>query len=170
MNGHYKPSDVTADAAYQLHRSALRLLRLLQASQPAKGLSSMKLSVLGRLFMDGPATATELAAYLRVRPQSLTRLIAELEKQKFIVRRSDDEDRRRNLLEIKNAGAHSLAEVVRCHRMTLAETMAKELTAAEQELLRIAAGLMDRIVAAMEDQTEVLRNAEDGGVQKETSE
>lgn len=169
MNDYHKPSDVTADAAYQLHRSALRLLRLLQASQPAKGLSSMKLSVLGRLYWDGAATATALAAYLRVRPQSLTRLIAELEKQKFIVRRTDDEDRRRNLLEITNAGAHSLAEVVRCHRMTLAETMARELTGAEQELLRIAAGLMDRIVAAMEDQTEAPRNAKEGGVREEAS-
>ena len=169
MNEYHKPSDVTADAAYQLHRSALRLLRLLQASQPAKGLSSMKLSVLGRLFLDGPATATALAAYLRVRPQSLTRLIAELEKQTFIMRRPDDNDRRRNLLEITNAGAHSLAKVVRCHRMTLAETMARELTDAEQELLRIAAGLVDRIVAAMEDQTDTLQNAKDGGVQKEIS-
>jgi DNA-binding MarR family transcriptional regulator len=90
-------------------------------TRSGKGLSMAKLGVLGRLYRNGTTTPTALAAYLRIQPQSLTRLLADLQRRKLITRRPDEADRRQSLL---------------------------ELTPAEQELLRIAAGLMDRLAAA----------------------
>ena len=59
------------ETANQLHRSVLQLIRLLRTDRPGKtDLSWSKLSVLGRLHRQGQATATDLAAYLRVQPQS----------------------------------------------------------------------------------------------------
>ena len=152
MNECHELSVATIDTANQLHHSALRLFRLLMADRTSKGLSPAKLSVLGLLYREGAATATALAAYLRVQPQSLTRLIADLERQGLISRRPDEEDHRRNLLEITDAGAGLLTEEIRGQRVNLAQTMARELTVPEQELLRIAATLMDRLAESTEAQ------------------
>jgi DNA-binding MarR family transcriptional regulator len=141
-----------AETTNHLHRSALRLFRVLRVTRAAEGLTLSKLGVLGRLYREGTATATELAAYLRIRPQSLTRLVADLEQRKLIVRRSKDEDRRQSLLEITEAGARVLNEDLRDQRVRLAQVIGKELTPAEQELLRIAAGLMGHIAEVTESE------------------
>ena len=144
------PSDMAVDAANQLHRSAMKLFRVIRTGRPAKGLSLVRFGLLGRLYRDGSATATDLSAYLRIKPQSLTRLIADLEQEGFITRHASDEDRRQNMLEITHAGARVLMEDVRSQRDGLAQVIEKELTPAEQELLRIAAGLMDRVAEKAE--------------------
>ena len=136
---------MAVDAANQLHRSAMKLFRVIRTGRPAKGLSLVRFGLLGRLYRDGAATATDLAAYLRIKPQSLTRLIADLEQGGLIARHTNDDDRRQNMLEITHAGARALVEDVRDQRDSLAQVIEKELTPAEQELLRIAAGLMDRV-------------------------
>lgn len=152
MDIQYDRVNNTIDTANQLHRSALRLFRLLRATRPANGLSSSKLSVLGRLYQNGVSTATELANYLRIQPQSLTRLIADLERCKLITRRSNDTDRRQSLLDITDEGKQLLIENIRAQRVMLAQTIAKELTPAEQDLLRIAADLMDHLAEVTEEQ------------------
>ena len=115
--------NVALDIANQLHRSALRLLRVLRTTRSVNGLGMSKLGVLGRLYRDGTATATELADYLRVQPQSLTRLVDDLEKRSLITRRSDIKDRRQSLLEITKTGEQVLTETVRDQRESLAQTI-----------------------------------------------
>ena len=151
MNARYDQFDDILDIATQVHRSGLRLFRLLRATRPANGLSSSKLSVLGFLYQGGEGTATELASYLRIQPQSLTRLIADLERSKLITRRTNNEDRRQSLLEITEAGRRLLIQEIRGQRVILSQTMEKELTTSEQELLRISADLMDRIAEVIEE-------------------
>jgi DNA-binding MarR family transcriptional regulator len=141
------PSETAIDTANQLHRSALRLLRLMRDTRSAEGLGMSRLSVLGRLYRNGTTTPTDLAAYLRIQPQSLTRLLADLQRRKLITRRPGEKDRRQSLLEVTAAGSDLLTKEVRGQRTLLAQTIAAELTPAEQELLRIAAVLMDRLAA-----------------------
>src|SRR5580698_6647301 len=100
--------DSALETARVLHRSAAHLSRRLMAARGADGLSVSRLMVLGRLKRQGPATATELAAFLRIQPQSLTRLLASLEDGGLIVRRADETDRRQNRIEITDAGARAL--------------------------------------------------------------
>jgi DNA-binding MarR family transcriptional regulator len=169
MNTFNQPPETTIDTANQLHRSALRLLRLLRTTQSVKGLSSSKLAVLGRLYQAGRATATALAAYLRIQPQSLTRLVADLERRKLITRRQNDADRRQSLLEISDAGAQLLTEEIHGQRLKLAQAMARELTVTEQELLRLAASLMDRLSAVTEAQAVAAGEPERNEAQPETS-
>jgi DNA-binding MarR family transcriptional regulator len=147
------PFETALETANHLHHSALRLFRLLRMTRKAKGLTLSRVAVLGRLHREGVAAASELAAYLRVKPQSLTRLVADLEHRKLIVRRSKNEDRRLSPLEITEAGVRLLNEDIRDQRVRLAQIIAKELTPAEQELLRVAAGLMDQIAEQAESQS-----------------
>ncbi len=144
--------DIAFDTANKLHRSALHLVRLLRSALPERGLSSARLGVLGRLYREGTAIATDLAAYLHIQPQSLTRVLTELEQRGLITRRPDEVDRRRSLLEITEEGRRLLVEEIREQRVMLARIIAKEFTSAERDMLRIAAGLMDRLAEAAETQ------------------
>ena len=148
---HSKSSvDTATEAATQLFHSAWRLVRVMQGPRAGKGLSMARFGVLGRLHRGGVATQTSLAAYLRIQPQSLTRLIADLEKEALITRRHDDTDRRRSLLEITEQGKRLLVTEVRDQQARLAEAISRELTPTEQEMLRLATGLMDRLAATAE--------------------
>ena len=140
-----------SDTAAQLHQSLSRLLRVLRAGPPAEGITTAGIGVLGCLYRRGQATATDLAAYLRVQPQTLTRLLADLEKRKWITRRPDPMDGRRNLLELTNDGAGILIENIHSRQALLARAIAEGLTPAEQNLLGIAAVLMDKLTVALDE-------------------
>jgi DNA-binding MarR family transcriptional regulator len=147
-----KTLNTALDTASQLHRSAFGLSRALITGE-AKRMGMSKLSVMGYLYRKGKATPTELAAFMRIQPQSLTRLIADLERQKWITRRPNDADRRQSLLEITETGTKVLVKDVLAQRTVLAQAIVKALTPAEQEMLRLAAGLMDRLAEAAEKGT-----------------
>ncbi|WP_064742487.1 MarR family winged helix-turn-helix transcriptional regulator [Azospirillum sp. B4] len=136
------------ETARRLHRSTTALSRRLLTERPVEGMSTTKLGVLGKLHREGTATATALAAYLRVQPQSLTRLLADLEEHGHITRGPDAQDRRQVRIEITDAGRHALFGDVHGRRTALARAMLATLTPTERELLRLAAGLMDRLADA----------------------
>ena len=145
------PSDLLQIAS-ELHHSSARLSRVLRAARPPEGLSMSKLSVLEHLYREGASTATVLAGYLRMQPQSLTRLLDYLERRKLIVRKVDEADRRRSRITITEGGTRVLKEDVHARRVHLAEAMEAALTPVERELLRLAAGLMERVADATQSQ------------------
>lgn len=136
--------------ATALHRSVLRLGRQLRSARASSAVSASKLLVLGILQRDGVATAARLADELRVQPQSLTRLLARLAADGLISRRRDPSDRRRGLIRLTDAGTAVLAADMAVRRRRLAEAARRILTPAEREALRVAAGLIDRLAAAVE--------------------
>ncbi|MEA1649769.1 MarR family transcriptional regulator [Nitrospirillum sp. BR 11164] len=148
MNEQNAIFEAALETARRLHRSTAALSRRLLTSRPADGMSTTKLGVLGQLHREGPATATALAAYLRIQPQSLTRLLADLEAQGHIVRRPDAADRRQISIEITDTGRGSLFGDVHGRRTALARAMITTLTPTEREVLRLAADLMDRLAGA----------------------
>lgn len=148
MNPQKKSINAAFDTASQLHGSILQLSRLL-TPEGAKGLSMAKLGVMGYLYREGTATVTQLAAYLRIQPQSLTRLVTDLEKQSWIKRRPSDVDHRQHLLEITDEGTKILINGVTSQRLELTQTIVDTLTPAEQEMLRLSASLIDRLTEAL---------------------
>lgn len=122
-----------------------RLNRRLRAERMGHGLSLNRLSLLSLLCQNGPMTATALAAAERLQPQSLTRMLARLERDELIVRRQDETDRRQVLIDVTEKGIGVLGEDMRRREAWLAGVMAERLTPTERELLRLAAGLMDRL-------------------------
>jgi DNA-binding MarR family transcriptional regulator len=134
-----------------LFRQALaKLNRRLRAQDDPAGIGSTGLSVLGRLHRQGPCTASELAAHERLQPQSLTRVLRELETRKLIVRAIDDADRRRSRIALTAAGGESLRRAARNREAWLEHAMAATLSDAEGQLLRLAASLMERLADAPE--------------------
>lgn len=134
-----------AEAAHAVRLSVMRLARRLRQQRPDHGISVTKLTLLGRLDREGPATATELAECERIQPQSITRVVADLEERGLLVRNRDPRDRRQMVLEISPAGRELLAEDRRRRDEWLAVAMTEALTPVECEVLRAAGKLMDRL-------------------------
>ena len=141
------PKELLAHASTLRHSTAA-LSRRLRALRADHGISASKLSVLGWLARARrPLTASELAQLERLQPQSLTRVLAELEEAALIHRHEDASDRRRQLIGVTIKGLELLAEDVRRQTRWLAESMSSKLTGAERDLLLIAAALFDRLTA-----------------------
>jgi DNA-binding MarR family transcriptional regulator len=60
--------------------------------------------VLGRLDREGPASVSELAQALRVRPQSMAQTVGDLEAEAMVERNPDPDDRRRAIVSLTAAG------------------------------------------------------------------
>jgi DNA-binding MarR family transcriptional regulator len=138
-------------------RAVLQLGRRLRAQRPGSALSLPQLALLATLHQQGKMRASHLAAHQRLRPQSLTRLIAGLERKGLIVRRADPDDGRGRLIELSRAGRESLAQDMRPRRTWLSAAMLQALTPTEQSLLRLSAELMLRI--AHIDEVKVLNSS-----------
>ena len=140
-----RSSPAALELASLVRRSVGALARRLRAERPEDSLSFTKLGLLGRLYRQGSLSAAEVAALERIRPQSLTRVLAELTEDGFITRRPDAQDGRRLLIDITGDGRSALGRDMQQRDFWLAGAMAEELSDTERELLRLVSGLMDRL-------------------------
>jgi DNA-binding MarR family transcriptional regulator len=147
--------DEVREAATALRRGTTRLARRLRMErQPPPSaepeLSNLALSVLAHLHRRGPATPGALAAAERLQPQSLTRTLNGLERHDLVARQPDGRDGRRSLLALTETGVQALVSDMRRRDDWLAAAMARELTRAERELLRLAGDLMEGLAESGE--------------------
>ena len=118
-----------------------RLIRRLRAEYRF-GLTQA--SVLGRLDREGPQYIGELAAAERVRPQSMSQALDELEAEKLIERRPDAADGRRTRIALTPEGRAAL-EADRAARDGWLSKEITQFTPQEQEILHEAVRLLDRL-------------------------
>ena len=102
-------------------------------------------AVLGRLWSGGEMTPGELADRLGLQPQSLTRTLASLETAGQLQRTRDPSDGRQFLLSVTAAGARALNAEMQPRERWLAGVIEHQLTAAERDILLVAASLMERL-------------------------
>ncbi len=128
-------------------RGLLLLGRRMRAARPRDSVTLAGLAILGALRRLGPVPAVRLAEEERLQPQSLTRLIAGLERDGLIAREPDPADGRALLLGLTPRGAAVLAADLRARRRWLEKAMAATLTAAERTVLLDAAAVMLKLAA-----------------------
>lgn len=119
--------------ADRLHSAAIHLLRRVRREDVASGLGPAQLSALSVLVFGGPMGLNELAAAEQVRPPTMSRVVAALERQKVVERAIDAGDARRIRLRATAKG-HSLLQKARRRRIAdlagcLAQLAGKELGA-----------------------------------------
>lgn len=126
-------------------RGVLRLSRRLRSERPVSTVSLSALSLLSTLHRSGPMPAARLAQAERLQPQSLSRLIAQLDRDGLIKRRPGKEDRRTLILEITEAGRRALSHDMTARRIWLEGAMRKVLVPGERAMLAHAAVAMLRL-------------------------
>ena len=147
-----KPAPNTAQAATSIRRGVTQLARHLRRFRANHKLSAAKLALLGHLYRShGPLTANDLARLESLQPQSLTRLIADLEQEGLILRQRAEGDRRQIDIKITQAGLTLLISDARRQDVWLGGAMARSLTDTEIEILRLAGPLLARLASPSAD-------------------
>jgi DNA-binding MarR family transcriptional regulator len=90
-------------------------------------------------------SAGALAAADRLKPQSLTRVLAELEEAGLIARAEDPRDRRQRRFSITEAGRRAGAADMRRRDEWLAQAIGRALSPVERDLVVLAASLLERL-------------------------
>src|ERR671923_313741 len=138
-----------AGLATALRISVSRLARRLRAQRAASGmteamLSETQLAALSALEAHNAMSPGELAEHEKVQPPSMTRVIAALEERNLLLRSPHPTDRRQVILSVTEEGEKLLKDERRRKEAWLAQRLA-ELTPEEQEILRQAAPILERL-------------------------
>jgi DNA-binding MarR family transcriptional regulator len=128
-----------------LSLAVIRLARQLRFRRPDSPVSLSQLSALATVAKEGPMTPGALAIRERVRPPSMTRVIASLVDLGFIDRVAHPDDRRQVLVSVSPAG-HDLIEAERRASREWLQQRLAELTPEQRRTLLEAADLMLAIV------------------------
>jgi DNA-binding MarR family transcriptional regulator len=135
--------DTTDDAVRQLLLVMPRLVGRIKRLPPPDRLRSLDLaprhlSLLSLLLFDGPQTVSRLAEMLGVAPTTVSLIVSDLSRKAILVRREDDTDRRRRIIDISaesrpaisqwlSPGAHAwrqaLAPLSPAQRQTFVDTL-----------------------------------------------
>jgi DNA-binding MarR family transcriptional regulator len=138
-------TDPDARLASDLSLAVVRLARQLRFRRPDSPVSLSQLSALSTLNKEGPITPGALAIRERVRPPSMTRVIASLAELGFVDRAAHPDDGRQVLVSVSSAGRDLLAVERRASQEWLQQRLA-QLQPEERKTLLAAADLMLAIV------------------------
>jgi DNA-binding MarR family transcriptional regulator len=144
-------SESAVQAASQVRVVFGRVKRRLKALADTDDLTPSQSSVLSRLDKEGPASASELAAAERVRPQSMAAILAGLREAELIERNPDPEDGRRQVVSLTTAGRNRLQGDRKVRQEWLAETLQEHCTEAERQTIIKALALLDHAIEAATD-------------------
>lgn len=140
-----KISGSAVRAARDLRVVVSRVRRKLKEISDAHELTPSQTSVLSRLDKDGAASASDLAAAERVRPQSMAATLAVLDERGLIQRRADPRDGRRQLISLSTAGREFIDDSRQEREEWLTRALQDRYSEAERHILIEALTLLDRL-------------------------
>jgi DNA-binding MarR family transcriptional regulator len=138
-----------ARTAADLRVTIGRLSRRLRARGVAGDLTMPEALVLARLERGGPATPGALAKAERVQPQSMGTTLAGLAERGLVSRSQDQEDRRRVVISLTEAGRQLIYGVQRAREEVLCRAMTEALTTAEREQVAEVLPLLERLASLL---------------------
>ncbi|QZT65431.1 MarR family winged helix-turn-helix transcriptional regulator [Mycolicibacterium austroafricanum] len=126
----------------------MAVTRQLRRHRPDNGLTLSQMQLLGEISRAGVTTPAELGVRLHVKVQSLTDSLNELVARELIARRPDENDRRRQLVEITDGGV-ALLDADRAERDAwLHRAMRDSLSELEFDLLMLVAPILRKLAEA----------------------
>src|SRR5947199_4494754 len=138
------PGRDPTEIADRLHSAAIHLLRRVRVRDRESGIGPAQLSALSVLVFGGPRSLGELADAEQVRPPTMSRIVAGLERA-GLVRRHATEDGRRVRLEASAKGT----KILEAGHKRRVESLAKALssfTEKEQQQLGELTDLLQQLI------------------------
>lgn len=142
------PATRTTDSARLASDLRVVLGQLMRRLRSEHRFSLSHGAVLGRLDREGPRSVSELATAERIRPQSMAQTVGDLEAEGLVSRRPDAVDRRRQVVELTDAGRVVLEAERRQRDGWLARGIADGFSEDEQRVLHEAVALLRRLADA----------------------
>jgi DNA-binding MarR family transcriptional regulator len=138
-------ADSDGRLAADLSLAVMRLARQLRFRNPQSPVSLSQLSALTTLANEGAMTPGALAIRERVRPPSMTRVIASLADEGFVDRAPHPVDGRQVVVSVSESGAELVKAARRARQEWLAERLAT-LNSEKRSTLREAADIILALV------------------------
>jgi DNA-binding MarR family transcriptional regulator len=138
--------DAVFAVADRLNTSAIRLLRSLREVDVATGLSGPRASALSVVVFRGPLPIGALAAAEQVRPPTMTRLVAGMERLGLVERARDPDDGRVQVIRATGKG-RAVLQAGRRRRVESLAGRLRRLPARERDILERAAFLLESLAA-----------------------
>ena len=132
-------------AADRLHSAAIHLLRRVRQQDAASGAGPAQLSALSVLVFAGPKTLGELAAAEQVKPPTMSRIAAGLQRSRLIEITRDPQDARRMNLRATSKGT-LLLQQGRKRRIEYLAAHLGHLTRKELAQLGVAADILESLL------------------------
>lgn len=133
------------EAANRIHSAAIHLLRHAARKDTLSGQGPARLSALSVLVFGGPKTLGELAAAERVKPPTMSRVVAGLKRSGLARIEPDAHDQRRVRISVTPRGERVLQEARQRRIGLLTETFG-DLEPAELEILAQAAEIIEQVL------------------------
>jgi len=143
------PGDVSESAvraSRELRTMVSRLRRRILELSDNRELTPSQTAVLSRLAKRGDASASELAAAERVRPQSMAATLAVLDERGLIQRRPDPGDGRKQLVSLSAVGRELFDDRSRSGREWLTRQLDDNFTESELQTVLEALALLERLI------------------------
>lgn len=125
------------ETALELRLAIQKTARRIRNERGGDHVSDGWLSVLGQLDRGGPATAGQLAEYDHVTPPSMTRTITALREAGYVTTAPSEDDGRRVIVSITDAG-HALMDETRRLRTVWFREQLADLSGDERAALQAA--------------------------------
>ena len=138
-------SATVQEAADRIHSAAIHLLRRVRVEDDTSGLTPARLSALSVVVFTGPLPIGRLAAAEGVKPPTMTRIAAALERD-GLVRRTGGRDRRSVEIAATAAGRRVLQRA-RERRLGALAGLLGGLSPTDVQTIAAAAELIDRAVS-----------------------
>jgi DNA-binding MarR family transcriptional regulator len=139
------PRQEALAAADRLHSAAIHLLRRVRRQDSAAGVGPAQLSALSVLVFAGPRTLTELAAAEQVKPPTMSRIVAGLERSLLVETVRDPTDARRLHISPTAQGTRLLQRGRRLRIEYLAAHL-DSLTSRELDELSAGAEILEKLL------------------------
>ena len=136
--------EVDRDLVESLRLAVGRLARRLRQQNEGE-ITASQFFVLNTIAHYGPITLGKLASVERLRPPSVTRMVAFLEESGLVLRRPDPDDRRICRVEVTDLG-RDLIERSRTRKDAYLATRLATLTPNELAVLRDATPVLERLL------------------------
>jgi DNA-binding MarR family transcriptional regulator len=134
-----------ATVANQLHSAAIHLLRRVRVEDDGMGLTAPLASALSVIVFGGPLALGALARAEQVRPPTISRVVAQLERRGLVTREADAQDGRVQRVRATATGRRVL-EAGRGRRVASLAALLTALGPGELATLEHAAGLIERLI------------------------
>lgn len=133
------------EVAGRLHSAAIHLLRSAAKTDTHSGQGPARLSALSVLVFGGPKTLGQLAAAERVKPPTMSRIVAGLKQSGLAKIQSEPGDARKKVISVTPKGERLLQKARKKRIQSLVESL-KRLDESELKILRKAASLIEEIL------------------------
>lgn len=141
-----QPSESAARAARELRTVVSRLRRRMTEMDDPRDLTASELSLITHLYRGGDASASDLAAAERIRPQSVATTLTALAGRGLVERRPDPGDGRRQLVSLTAAGRAVFDDRWRSRQEWLARALDERCTEEERRRLLDVVAVLERLL------------------------